>query len=265
MKSRHLLALATGTCLGLAGLGQVAFADRGRHHDDHDRDRRSACVAQQDNDSENTIRDSENETGLLSLLNLNNVALQGNNISVLANALCAADVLNDVNVAVLGDVDDEDDDRDGRHGRDGRDGGTDCKAKQSNDSENKIGETENSSAIGLVNLGNVALQGNNVSALDNTACGADVANDVNVAVLGGVEDEDGDSRDGSTSCKAKQGNDSDNRIGDSENETGLLSLLNLNNVALQGNNISALSNLLCGADILNGLNVAVLGDIVSRS
>src|SRR5688572_24867788 len=133
MKSRHLLALATGACLGLAGLGQTAFADRGNEGGDEERsrgcsadhendseneiailgetddddgrggDRESEveCSADHRNDSENSIGDSDQEGGLLSLVQIGSIASNGLSLSALNNALCGADVLNDADVAIL--------------------------------------------------------------------------------------------------------------------------------------------------------------------
>ena len=72
--------------------------DGDRGNGDHDDDEADSCSVRQDNDSDN----STGETSQSGLININNIALQGNNLDVAGNLLCQADFLNDLTVAVLG-------------------------------------------------------------------------------------------------------------------------------------------------------------------
>ncbi len=71
--------------------------------------------------------------------------------------------------------------------------------------------------------------------------------------------DDGDHE--ADSCSVRQDNDSDNATGAST-QSGLI---NLNNIALQGNNLDVAGNLLCQADFLNDITVAVLGTAIGDS
>jgi hypothetical protein len=135
---------------------------------------------------------------------------------------------------------------------------SDCSTSQTNDSDNSTGTSEQS---GLININNVALQGLNLDLLGNLLCQGVFLNDIVVDVLGlvvdvGDDDADGD---GDGSCTVTQENGSTNSTGNST-QSGLI---NINNVALQGLNLDLLGNVLCQADFLNDLNVAVLGDILN--
>jgi hypothetical protein len=241
-KSRHLAAIALGTCVGLAGVGQVASARRGS--DDDDRARSSSCSSTQSNGSENSTGDVE-QSGLI---NLGQVNLQGLNLSILDNLLCQGDLLNNLTAGILGSAR-----RDGDGGGDRRGGGSDCSSEQDNDSENETGDVVQDS--GLIGIGGVALQGDNIGALNNVLCGGDVANGLLAGVLGSAFGGSG-GWGGSSDCESSQENDSENETGDVIQGSGLLSL---GGVALQGNNIGALNNLLCGSNILNDATAAVLG------
>lgn len=246
MKKPPALALAAlGLTLGLAGFGPPAMATR--NHDDSSAANRRSCSTEQDNSSENSTGGSS-QSGLI---NINNVGLQGNNLDVLGNLLCQGVFLNDIVAAVLGTATGAENDGDGDGAR--RSG---CSTDQDADSENSTGDSEQS---GLVNLNNVALQGNNLDVLGNALCSGNFLNGLTAAVLGtatAAEDSDDDGR-RRVECTSEQDADSDNDTG----ESGMGGLVNLNNVALQGNNIGVLGNGLCGSDFLNGLVVSILGRI----
>jgi hypothetical protein len=238
MKSRHLAAIAVGTCVGLAGVGQVASARRGG-----DSEAASSCSTSQSNDSENTTGDVE-QSGLI---NVGGIALQGLNLSVIDNLLCHGDLLNNLTGGILGrafgaESDDDDDDSEGS-----------CGISQDNGSDNESGDTVQG---GLINVGGIALQGTNLSALGNVGCGGDLVNGLLAGILGGAFGGGWSSDAMEDSCNVSQENDSENETGD---VVGLGGLLNVGGVALQGNNIGALDNLLCGSNILNDVTAAVLG------
>jgi hypothetical protein len=238
-KSRHLAVIAVGTCLGLAGVGQVAFANR----ESRPADVETSCAANQDNESDNATGDVE-QSGLI---NLGQINLQGNNLGVLSNLLCGGLFLNDLTAGVLGTVLGG-----GASAADG-DSEISCSADQSNDSESETGDIEQG---GLIGIGGIALQGNNIGLLDNTLCGSNFLNGTLASVLGtvlGGEDEDGDRE---VECSADSENESENSTGE---VTGLASLLNLSGLALQGNNIGVGNNALCGAVFGNDITAAVLG------
>jgi hypothetical protein len=244
MKSRHLAAIAVGTCVGLAGVGQVAFASRGNHHDSESA---SSCSSSQSNGSDNETGDVE-QSGLI---NVGGIALQGLNLGILDNLLCHGDLLNSLTAGVLGrafgaEADDDDDDAEGS-----------CGMSQENDSENETGDVIQD---GLINVGGIALQGTNLSALNNVLCGGNVANGLLAGILGGAFGGGFDADAADDSCNSSQDIDSENETGV---VVGLGGLLNVGGIALQGNNIGALDNLLCGSNILNDVTAAVLG-IASR-
>lgn len=80
-------------------------------------------------------------------------------------------------------------DDDGHHGNDGHHRDASCSVRQDNGSDNSTGRTVQS---GLINLNNIALQGNNLDVAGNLLCQADFLNDITVAVLGtAIGDSDG--------------------------------------------------------------------------
>ena len=238
-KPRKLAALALGLSLGLAGFGPAALAQR------HEEPAESAdsCSTSMSNDSTNSTGDSS-QSGLI---NINNVAVQGNNLDVLGNLLCQGVFLNDIVGGVLGFA--EGGDSGGGHG--GDDG---CSSSMDNDSDNSTGDSEQN---GLVNGNNVAVQGNNIGVGGNALCGSNFLNDVVAGILGtaigGDGDHDGHGADG---CTTEADNDSDNSTGDSI-QGGTVA--NVNNVGVQGNNIDVLGNGLCNSSFLNGLTAGILG------
>lgn len=239
-KPRKLAALALGLSLGLAGFGPAALAQR------HEEPAESAdsCSTSMSNDSTNSTGDSS-QSGLI---NINNVAVQGNNLDVLGNLLCQGVFLNDVVAGVLGFAEG------GDNGR-GHGGGDGCSSSMDNDSDNSTGDSEQN---GLVNGNNVAVQGNNIGVGGNALCGSNFANDVVAGILGTAIGGDGDhSRNGGADgCTTEADNDSDNETGDSI-QGGTVA--NVNNVAVQGNNIDVLGNALCDSNFLNGLTAGILG------
>ncbi|MGH9035051.1 MAG: hypothetical protein ACRD0O_04750, partial [Acidimicrobiia bacterium] len=80
-KPRKLAALALGLSLGLAGFGPAALAKR---NDEPKADKADSCSTSQSNDSDNSTGD----TSQSGLININNIALQGNHLDVLGNLLC---------------------------------------------------------------------------------------------------------------------------------------------------------------------------------
>jgi len=245
-KPRKLAALALGLSLGLAGFGPVALAQR---NGDHEAERADSCSTSQENESTNSTGDSS-QSGLI---NLNNIAVQGNNLDVLGNLLCSGVFLNDVVAGVLGFA--EGGDSDGRgHGGDD----ADCSSSQENESDNETGDSEQQ---GLLNLNNVAVQGNNIGVGGNALCGSNFLNDVVASVLGTAIGGDGNAsgRGGADGCTTEQDNDSENETGDSL-QGG--TVLNVNNIGVQGNNIDALGNGLCDANFLNGLTGGILGNAI---
>ncbi len=255
MKSRHLLALATGACLGLAGLGQTAFADRGGEGGG-DEERTRGCSADHENDSENEIGDSDQDGGLLGLIGLGAVGLNGTSIGLLDNLLCGSSLLNDLDIAILGETDD-----DGRGGD--RESEVECSADHENDSENEIGDSDQDGGLlSLVQLGSVASNGLSLSALNNALCGADVLNDADIAVLGETDDDDdGGDRESEVECSADHENSSENEIGDADQDLGLLNLIGLNSLGLNGTSAGLLGNVGCGSSIGNGLDIAILSGL----
>ncbi len=157
-----------GSVLGVVGLGG----------DDNDAPAGDgSCNTVMDNSSTNSTGNSAQD----GLINVNNVALQGINLDVLGNALCQADFLNDLNVAVLSSILHLDgDDDDAAASGDSDDDGS-CNTSMSNDSDNSTG---NSVMGGLLNINNIALQGLNVPVLSNGLCGSIFLNDLLVSVLG---------------------------------------------------------------------------------
>jgi hypothetical protein len=240
-KPRKLAALALGLSLGLAGFGPAALAQR---NGDHDAKSADSCSTSQENESTNETGDSA-QSGLI---NLNNIALQGNNLDVLGNLLCSGVFLNDIVAGVLGFA--EGGDSDGHGHGDGRghdDDDAECSSSQENESDSETGDSKQG---GLLNLNNVAVQGNNIGVGGNALCGSSFLNDVVAGILGSAEGGDGDHSDegGADGCTTEQDNDSDNETGDSA-ESGLLNV----------NNIDALGNALCDSNFLNGLTAAILG------
>ena len=73
---------------------------------DHDHDGDNVCSADHENSSENTIGNSTQRGGLLGLLNLNSIGIQGTSLSLGQNLLCHAQILNDADVAILSGDDD---------------------------------------------------------------------------------------------------------------------------------------------------------------
>jgi hypothetical protein len=220
--------------------GVLGFAEGG----DDDGDGEAAdCSTSQDNGSDNSTGDSAQD----GLVNLNNVALQGLNLDVLGNLLCGGNFLNDLTAGVLGTAIGGDDEGDGDGGASG------CETEQSNDSTNETGDSLQG---GLANVNNVALQGLNLDLLGNALCDGNFLNGLTAGILGTAigGDDDGDG-DASADCGTEQENESDNATGDSV----MGGLLNLNNLALQGDNVAVLSNGLCGSIFLNDLLVSVLG------
>lgn len=129
-----------------------------------------------------------------------------------------------------------------------------CASTQTNGSENSTGDVEQS---GLINLGQVNLQGLNLSLIDNLLCQGDILNGLTAGVLGravGGDSDDHDGRGGSA-CTSTQENDSENETGDVVQD----GLIGVGGVALQGTNLGALNNALCGGDVANGLLAGVLG------
>jgi hypothetical protein len=253
---RKLAVLALGLSLGLAGLGPAAFAQREFDDDEPEEEVEAAdsCSTSQSNESTNSTGDSS-QSGLV---NINNIALQGLNLDLLGNLLCQGVFLNDIVGGVLGFAEGGDDDGDGE--------AAECETEQENDSDNSTG---GSAQDGLLNVNNIALQGLNLDVLGNGLCDADFLNDLIAGILGsaiggdgdGDDDGDGDGDDGdddgddAAECETEQEDDSDNETGASV----MGGLLNLNNLALQGDNVAVLSNGLCGSIFLNDLLGSVLG------
>ena len=241
-KPRTLAALALGLSLGLAGFGPVALAQRGGHHKP---DARAAdsCSTSQENESDNATGDAS-QSGLI---NLNNIALQGNNLDVLGNLLCSGVFLNDIVAGVLGFAQGGD----GGHGGGGVDDG--CTASQDNSSDNETGDAGQG---GLINLNNLAVQGNNIGVGSNLLCGGNFLNDIVAGVLGSAKGGHGGHGGGvDDGCTTDMDNDSDNETGD----TVQGGLLGVNNIGVQGNNIDALGNALCSGNFLNDLTAGILG------
>lgn len=244
-KPRTLAALALGLSLGLAGFGPVALAQRGGH-DEPEAEAADSCSTSQSNESSNSTGD----TSQSGLININNIGIQGNNLDVLGNLLCHGVFLNDIVAGVLGFAEggDHDGDDDGD--------GAGCSASQDNDSDNETGDAEQQ---GLVNLNNVAVQGNNIGVGSNLLCGGNFLNDLVAGILGGAVGGDGDfSDDGGADdgCSVEMDNGSDNETGDTLSGG---TVANVNNVAVQGNNIDVLGNALCDSNFLNGLTGGILG------
>jgi hypothetical protein len=78
--------------------GTCEFDDDDDH--DHDGDE-NGCSADHENSSENTIGNSTQSGGLLSLLDLNSIGIQGTSLSLGNNLLCQAEILNDADIAIL--------------------------------------------------------------------------------------------------------------------------------------------------------------------
>jgi hypothetical protein len=248
---RKLAVLALGLSLGLAGLGPAAFAQREFDDDEPEEEVEAAdsCSTSQSNESTNSTGDSS-QSGLV---NINNIALQGLNLDLLGNLLCQGVFLNDIVGGVLGFAEGGDDDGDGE--------AAECETEQENTSDNSTG---GSAQDGLVNVNNIALQGLNLDVLGNALCDANFLNDVTAGILGvaiggdddGDDGDDGDDDDAEAAeCATEQENGSTNETGASV----MGGLLNLNNLALQGDNVAVLSNGLCGSIFLNDVLVAVLG------
>ncbi len=242
-KPRKLAALALGLSLGLAGFGPAALAQR-NGHEEPEAEVAESCSTSQSNDSTNSTGDSV-QSGLI---NINNVGVQGNNLDVLGNLLCHGVLLNDVVGGILGFAEGGDD----GHG-DGDAAG--CTSSMENESDNSTGDSQQD---GLVNANNVAVQGNNIGVGGNALCGSNFLNDVVAGVLGFAEGGDRDFSDegGADGCSTGMENESDNETGDSL-QGGLVA--NVNNIAVQGNNIDALGNALCGSNFLNDLTAGILG------
>jgi hypothetical protein len=155
-----------GSVLGVVGLGGGDDNDAPAGDD-------GSCNTEMDNSSTNNTGNS----GQDGLINVNNIALQGINLDVLGNALCGADFLNDLNVAILGDILNLDGDDDAA----AADADGSCNTSMDNDSDNSTGS---SVMGGLLNINNIALQGLNVPVLSNGLCGSIFLNDLLVSVLG---------------------------------------------------------------------------------
>jgi hypothetical protein len=228
--------------------GILGFAEGGDDDGDGDGDGDAAgCTSSMENGSDNSTGDSE-QSGLV---NGNNVAVQGNNIGVGGNALCGSNFANDVVAGILGSAEGGDRDFSDEGGADG------CSTEQANDSTSETGESAQAGL--LANVNNVAVQGNNIDALGNALCDSNFLNDLTAGILGsafGDDDDDDDEGDGdAAACSSDMGNESENSTGDSL----LGGLLNLGNIAAQGNNIGVLGNGLCGSIFLNDVLVSVLG------
>jgi hypothetical protein len=241
-KPRKLAAIALGLSLGLAGFGPAALAQR-NGPEEPEAESAESCSTSQSNDSTNSTGDST-QSGLL---NINNIAVQGNNLDVLGNLLCHGVLLNDVVGGVLGFAEGGDDDGDGD--------AAGCTSEMENGSDNSTGDSEQS---GLVNGNNVAVQGNNIGVGGNALCGSNFLNDVVAGILGSAEggERDFSGEGGADGCTTEQETDSENETGESA-QAGLLA--NVNNIAVQGNNIDALGNALCGSNFLNDLTAGILG------
>lgn len=238
--------LCHGVFLNDVVAGILGFAEGDDDGDDDGDGDAAGCATSQENSSDNSTGESEQG----GLLNLNNLAVQGNNIGVGGNALCGSSFLNDVVAGILGFAEGGDDDASDEGGAEG------CTTDQSNESTNETGDAE---LGGLINANNVAVQGDNIDALGNALCDGNFLNDLTAGILGGAfgdddDDDDGDG-DASAACSTDQSNDSENSTGDSV----LGGLLNLNNLAVQGNNVGVLDNGLCGSIFLNDVLVSVLG------
>ena len=253
--------LCQGVFLNDIVAGVLGFAQGGDGDHDGDGHGDDGCSTSQDNSSENETGDA----GQHGLVNLNNVALQGNNLGVGGNLLCGGNFLNDVVAGILGFAEGGDGDHDGGGADDG------CSTDMTNDSENETGETIQG---GLIGVNNIGVQGNNIDALGNALCSGNFLNGLTAGILGHAEqgDDDGDhhrgrdrdrhfgaagrgDRDHDAACSTDMDNSSENETGDSL----MGGLLNLNNLAVQGNNIGVLSNGLCGSIFLNDVLVSVLG------
>jgi hypothetical protein len=250
MKKPHkVAALALGLSLGLAGLGPAALAQRDfEEPDEPEIEAAGECSVEQTNDSDNSTGNST-QAGLI---NVNNVALQGLNVDLLGNLLCQGVFANDIVAGVLAIVGIEDGDGD----PDAADAEPECSVEQTNDSTNSTGTNEQA---GLINVNNLVLQGINLDILGNGLCGSNFLNDLTVGILGSGYVGDGDDADDaavSAECSTEQDNTSDNETGTSVVTGGLL---NLNNIALQGDNVAVLSNGLCGSIFLNDILVSILG------
>jgi hypothetical protein len=243
--------LCHGVFLNDIVAGVLGFAEGGDDDGDGDGDGDAAdCSTSQENGSENSTGDSEQ----YGLINANNIALQGTNLDVLGNALCGSNFLNDLTVGVLGGAFGGDSDASEAGGADG------CTTDQGNESVNETGDSLQGGQV--LNLNNIALQGNNLDVAGNALCDGNFLNDLTVGILGGAlgggEDDGDDGDDGDASaaeCSTSQDASSENSTG----ESVMGGLLNLNNLALQGNNVAVLSNGLCGSIFLNDLLVSILG------
>jgi hypothetical protein len=189
-----------------------------------------------DNDDESCIASSGSGDSTQSqhgLINVGNINLGLNN--ALGNLFCQSNVGNGLAIAgighALGGYVGDDDSGDGS-----------CVADDfSGDSDQ---EQE-----GLVNVGNLNLGLNNV--LGNAFCQSNVLNGLAVAGIGHALAGDlGGDDSGSGDCIASSGS------GDSEQEQG--GLVNVGNLNVGGNNL--LANAFCGANVLNGVAVAGIGE-----
>ncbi|MGH9002060.1 MAG: hypothetical protein ACRDYV_02915 [Acidimicrobiia bacterium] len=244
--------LCHGVFLNDIVAGVLGFAEGGDHDGHGGGGGDDSCSTSMENESDNETGDSR-QSGLL---NLNNVAVQGNNIGVGGNALCGSNFANDVVAGILGFA--EGGDHDGHGGGHGGDDG--CSTSMDNGSDNETGEAIENGQV--LNVNNVAVQGNNIGALGNTLCDGNFLNGLTGGILGGAVQGDDDDfhrsgRDGGhdASCTTDMSNDSENETG----ESLLGGLLNLNNLAVQGNNVEVLGNGLCGSIFLNDVLVSVLG------
>ena len=213
----------------------------------------NGCSTSMDNETENSTGDSEQN----GLINANNVAVQGNNIGVGGNALCGGNLLNNLVAGVLGTaIGGGGGDRDHDRNHDD-DGGDSCSTDMSTDADSETGDSMQNGQV--LNVNNVAVQGNNIDALGNALCTGNFLNGLTGGVLGTAlnfnrADRDNDRDHGGSSCSTDMDNGSENSTGDSL----LGGLLNLNNLAVQGNNVEVLGNGLCGGVFLNDLLVSVL-------
>ncbi len=239
--------LCQGVFLNDVVAGVLGFAEGDDDGDDDGDGDAAGCNTSMENGSDNETGESEQG----GLLNLNNVAVQGNNIGVGGNLLCGGNFLNDVVAGILGFAEGGDGDFSDEGGADG------CTTDMANDSDSETGESEQGGL--LANVNNVAVQGNNIDALGNALCDGNFLNGLTAGILGGAEqgdDDDDDDDDGdAAACSTDMGNGSENSTGDSL----LGGLLNLNNLAVQGNNVGVLDNGLCGSIFLNDVLVSVLG------
>jgi hypothetical protein len=165
-----------GSVLGIVGLdGDDDGAD--------DADDDGSCTTEMENTSTNETGNSDQD----GLINVNNIALQGLNLDLLGNALCGADFLNDLNLAVVGAIlGDDDGDDDASVASESAEspivgGDVLCSTEMENSSDNDTGDSEMG---GLLNLNNIVLQGDNVPVLSNGLCGSIFLNDILVSILG---------------------------------------------------------------------------------